>query len=865
MTLKNLVANAHPNVGHLHNELPYRYYNEDTELFENQNSIGFGKKISVLGGASKEIVTSLNSLICRLPEGKKWDYQFCLTGNNQVGHMIDSNTKRASARGGMAATIAENQAIYAHHAAKHGFGTRLGSAYRFDLKHYQAFFFCTSTAKEEDVLDLKTTLDYGFVQAGIDHAHLDAPQLIDFVSQSLNFNGAQIYPKQATYNEDEHLHTQMIELDSEFLIHRNYVESRATFAEQSKPAHTRILQFSLRKLPASFQLGQMANCLASLTNQSNALRCPFKITCNFKIEDTGKQHVLNESKIQSLSKWVNSPMRIFLPTIEKELDERTALRDGFLRDEYKIASMIFTLTLYTNEENMKADRESALGVFKGAGLELVSTDMIHGQTLLSGLPFSMIEYFDDCKKAGRARMLKTSNLVNFFPIVGEYRRLDGGLLLPTMRHQINYFDMFNCGTDNQNMAITGSSGGGKSFLVQNIVNSVYSRGGKVWILDKGDSYKKLTQTMGGVYLNAAQIRLSPFTHIAAAEAKQGTTLAEAAASESQRKEGDEKDVNPLATLLGDLTGLFASIAAPNSDLNDYQENMLGDAILRAWTANRQDTLIDHVQDALYAIAKERDNDRRISDLAAQLNKYCTKGIYGKIFNEPSQLDPNVHITTIELEGFSDNVLRPVVFALMVTINQAMYLSGDRKTPKLCVIEEAWSLMSGNNRQSRAFIDKGYRTARKFGGSFACVTQGISDFFKSPEAEAAYNNSDIKMILRQGSDFDKFVKENPTAFDRHVVALIKDFQTAKIAGFSSVMVNAGNTITFHRLFADPWSRALFSTEPVEYEYCETLIHQGVPLDEAVNKTAWHFYPTEMQSFEALKTQYYSDKNERYEQV
>ncbi|HIF9187010.1 TPA: type IV secretion system protein VirB4, partial [Photobacterium damselae] len=133
-------------------------------------------------------------------------------------------------------------------------------------------------------------------------------------------------------------------------------------------------------------------------------------------------------------------------------------------------------------------------------------------------------------------------------------------------------------------------------------------------------------------------------------------------------------------------------------------------------------------------------------------------IYGEIFNKPSQLDPNVHLTTIELDGFSDNVLRPVIFALMVSINQAMYLAGSRSIPKVCIIEEAWKLMSGSNRQSRAFIDKGYRTARKFGGSFATVTQGITDFFKSDESQAAFNNSDIKVILRQGSDFDTFIKE-----------------------------------------------------------------------------------------------------------
>ena len=131
-------------------------------------------------------------------------------------------------------------------------------------------------------------------------------------------------------------------------------------------------------------------------------------------------------------------MAAFMPTVKKELAEREALQDGFLRDEFKIASMVFTLTLFSNKEDMKIDMESARGAFREAGLTIIEANMIQGQTLLASLPFNMLKFFNDCKVAGRVRQVKTSNLVNFFPVVAEFKRLTGGLLLPTMRHQINY-------------------------------------------------------------------------------------------------------------------------------------------------------------------------------------------------------------------------------------------------------------------------------------------------------------------------------------------------------------------------------------------------------------------------------------------
>ncbi|MGR5464872.1 type IV secretion system protein TraC [Photobacterium damselae] len=854
--LETLFKRAHPVAQHMHQELPYRYYDDETGLFENHSSVGFGKKLNVLGGANDELVTSLNDLVMRLPEGKKWDYQFILTGNNQVGHFIDDNLKQASIRGGIVEKIATNQAIYAHYAARNGYNTRLGKSYRFDLKDYQSYFFCTSTEDKEVVSDIKTTLDYGFVQTGIDHQPIEPSDLIDAVSQTLNFNNSRNTPKTPSYNEDEMLYSQMLELDSEFLIHRKYVESRCSFEHQKAPAHTRILNFTLRKLPGEFRLYAFSNCLASLRNAANALRCPFRISCNFQIEPTGKERVKNEGKIRSLTKWANSPMGALIPTAKKELKERELLQDAFLRDECKIASMVFTITLFSSKENMKADTASALGVFSEAGLPIIEADMIQGQTLLASLPFNMIHFYDDCRLAGRVRQIKTTNLVNFFPIVAEYKRIMGGMLLPTMRHQISYFDPFSMDTDNFNMAITGVSGSGKSFITQNIAHSLFARGGKVWIMDKGDSYKKFTQSMGGVYMTAGSIFLNPFTHIATAEEKAGTSFG--LSKELAPTENDtEEEAHPLSVLLGDITGLIASMAAPNTDLDDTLENALSDAILMAWDKHKQNTLIDHVQEALFELAEQRGNDRRISDLGHQLNKYCTTGIYGEIFNKPSQLDPTVHLTTIELDGFSDNVLRPVVFALMVSINQAMYLAGERSIPKCCIIEEAWKLMSGSNRQSREFIDKGYRTARKFGGSFATVTQGITDFFKSDESQAAYNNSDIKIILRQSTDFVKYIKENPDAFDPFHVRLIKAFPEAKKAGFSCAMIQAGSTITFHRLFVDPWSIALYSTDPKHYEYCEQLMKRGIPLLDAIEKTAWQFFPDEMNQFKEIKAQYEQD--------
>ena len=246
-------------------------------------------------------------------------------------------------------------------------------------------------------------------------------------------------------------------------------------------------------------------------------------------------------------------------------------------------------------------------------------------------------------------------------------------------------------------------------------------------------------------------------------------------------------------------------------------------------------------------------NRRIRDIAVQLNKYCANGVYGDTFNKPSMLDPNVDITTLELEGFPEDVLRPVVFALIVSINQQMYLSGSRSTPKMCIIEEAWSLMSGTNAQTRTFINTGYRTARKFGGSFCTVTQGIGDFFVNEEARASYDNSDIHITLRQGEGFEKFLQDNPKTFNEMEQGIIKSFPRASDAGYSCVRIKAGGHTTYHRVFSDPFTRACYSTEANEFEYCDNLVKEGMDTLDAIEATAQHFYGQEISDYQRALSQ------------
>ncbi|MDF5627408.1 TraC family protein, partial [Vibrio parahaemolyticus] len=171
---------------HFHHELPYRTFDNDTKIFLNRASHGIGFKLSVLGGANDELIHSLNKLVCEFPQGDKWDYQLSLFGHNKVAHYIEANQALMSKRGGICETLAVKEAQYAQFAATQGFFHK--QRHHFDLRDYEAYFFVSTTTKDDEALcDLRATIETAFSQLGIETQRLTPEGLITFTGDLLNF------------------------------------------------------------------------------------------------------------------------------------------------------------------------------------------------------------------------------------------------------------------------------------------------------------------------------------------------------------------------------------------------------------------------------------------------------------------------------------------------------------------------------------------------------------------------------------------------------------------------------------------------------------------------------------------------------
>jgi conjugal transfer ATP-binding protein TraC len=457
--------------------------------------------------------------------------------------------------------------------------------------------------------------------------------------------------------------------------------------------------------------------------------------------------------------------------------------------------------------------------FRYNGIELFSTKYLHMQSFLATLPFMVSEgLYEDLLRFQRFRKLTTWNLANLLPLVSDPKISVEGAIFPSFRHQLSMLDIFNApGITNYNMAVAAASGAGKTFLIQMLVLMMLSRTGKVWAIDLGDSYRKSCQIFNGTYLTADNLKLNPFSIV----------------------------IN-IEESLEQIADLYAIMASPTETMGDVKKAYLMEAIKNAFLKKEHQAKVDHVVEELQTIAKRENEDRRAYDLVTVLKKYMTDGTDGIVFNEASELAPNASFVVLELGGLKNKptLLKAVLFALILSIQNEMYRS-NFKGKKMCIIDEAWEFLGGNNKEAADFIERGYRTSRKHNGSFVTITQAVRDYHRSEESHAAWNNSDIKIIMRQDAKaFETFIKENADFYTPYQQTLIRSFRPAKENGFSEFMLCLGGQSSFHRLFVDPFSRIMFSSAKNEVDAVRALEEQGIPLFDAIERVAQQVFPEEM---------------------
>ena len=597
------------------------------------------------------------------------------------------------------------------------------------------------------------------------------------------------------WDEDRLLREQMVSADTAVLVDRDaLLLDHGGFRVDVRP-------LSVRQYPRQWAGWSMGNMIGDFYTDTLRIPCPFLHTLTVYIPDQAKEGGKIKAKTARATQMSDSPIGKYIPAWAERRDEwqfvSQSVDDGHIPVKYHFKSVLFAPA---GEGDYAEQRLKA--IFESQGWRAHRDRFVALPAFLSALPMN----------AGPTRVHEYKTLrwwrsglswtaVNLAPWMGEWKGTGTPFLqLIGRRGQLMNVDPFDNDKGNYNVAIAAGSGAGKSFFTQEMTMSTLGTGGRCWVIDSGRSYQHICDLLDGTFLEflpEKPLCLNPFTRVQAIE-------------------------HELPVLKRLLAQMAAGEARP---LDSLQLSALERAIGAAWADYGPETTVTRIAQLLKGWPD--DASRHVGEM---LYPYTRDGVYARYFEGPSNVDmenPFVVLELGELDRTPD--LRLVVLLLLMTrITEEMYLS-ERTQRKLAIIDEAWKLMTGNAAQ---FIEEGYRTARKFGGAFVTVTQGLADFYKSPTTTAALTNADWVFLLRNKPEsIAAAAKQEHLVIDEALQRVLRSVTTVQ-GSYAEIAVMGPDGVAVGRFIVDPFTAKLYSTKAEDFAAIEAMTRNGLRLEEAV---------------------------------
>ncbi len=410
----------------------------------------------------------------------------------------------------------------------------------------------------------------------------------------------------------------------------------------------------------------------------------------------------------------------------------------------------------------------------------------------------------------RAKKFKTNNLVDFIPIYGPREGDDDPAVI--FRNRLNglvSFNPFDSKLTNYNALVTGSSGAGKSFLNNCILAQELARGLRVFIVDIGGSYKKLTEALGGQYLEmdlSDQYRINPF---------------------DIPNPSEEPSNQKLKSLLAVIESMV--VDDDKTKLTKLDRVLLEKAIIELYEEKRKQNKVPILSELTEKLSKSKEPS--MIELSKILFMWTGNRPYGKLLDGHGGLKTDAPICTFDLKGLSSYPDLQSVMILILTDFILTQVEQDKVNKKRIILDEAWQLLKSN--AAAGFMEYCARTLRKTGSGITFITQGVEEIVDSPIGPAIMNNTATKFILLQRGDSE--ILRQALKLNNQELNLIYSLEQRK-GEFAEGFMIEGDHRQVIRIYPSPFEYWLSTSDANDNRYIQELREQGLTLVEAIEQAA-----------------------------
>lgn len=392
-------------------------------------------------------------------------------------------------------------------------------------------------------------------------------------------------------------------------------------------------------------------------------------------------------------------------------------------------------------------------------MDTVSCLFKEEQAFLSALPLVRL---DKSIYERSKRNVLTSGAASCYPFTSFEMSDKNGILMGvnTANSSLVIIDIFNSTIyKNANISIMGTTGAGKTFLLQLMALRMRRKNIQVFIIapDKGHEFARACTNIGGEFIKISSASKNCINVMEIRKRDQAT---------NDLLDGATADRSELAAKIQDLH-IFFSLLIP--DMDHEEKQLLDEALVQAYynrgITHDNESLADPdhpgryrtmpVLEDVYDILHGNGETRRLANILNRL-------VHGSAssFNQQTNVNLDNKYIVLDISELTGDLLPVGMFVVLDYVWSKV--KEDRTVEKAVFLDEVWQLIgASSNEMAAEYVLEIFKIIRGYAGSAVCATQDLSDFMALKDGKygrGIINATKTKIVLNLENDEAKKVQE-----------------------------------------------------------------------------------------------------------
>lgn len=330
--------------------------------------------------------------------------------------------------------------------------------------------------------------------------------------------------------------------------------------------------------------------------------------------------------------------------------------------------------------------------------------------------------------------------------------------------------------------VLGSTGSGKSFLLNFLITQLQQYDPRVVVLDLGHSYRKLTTLLQGAYVELGvkrqAVTINPF------------------------------DIDAPTSEHVHFLHAFARVLIEGDDgyrLSNSEDREVYEAIENIF-------VLERAQRRLFTLASLVPRA-----IGARLHKWVEGGRYANVFDNPTDTLSVDRLQVFDFEAMRSYpaVLEPLLFYVLHRVSTAVQ-SPDEPGLKVCVLDEAWRLIQ--HPAIRSYVQEALKTWRKKNGAMLLASQSLDDFASAELLRTVIESCPTRMLLANPSLNVEQYRDLLQLNEMELEVL------ANLIPKRQILLKRGNASKVLDLNVDPKSYWIYTNTPIDNERVASVFRE-----------------------------------------